>query len=634
LPRQSSDARKTEDRIVALTLSDNRDWSVTLDGRKLDEKETLEEFVRLIQQQDPDVLEGHNLHGFILPYISTRAEQHGIELLIARDGTALRTIGVSPEQGEGPPNVFEIAGRHCVDTLPLAQSYDFSHRSFESLKLADISTQLGLVGNSDNEIMGIRKSSPTWGENAAALVKLSKHDARMTRLLSDHLTPSSFYLSQMCPMPLGAVARSGSAAKIELLLLREYIRKKHSVPKPSQGSQSTGGYTDIFLTGVLSTIVHADVESLYPSIILSRKIAPESDKLRLFPSLLSTLVNLRLDAKKRMKQTNDTTERSKLNALQSSFKVLINSFYGYLGYSRALFNDCAKADLVTTTGQELLREIIRQVDRYNGTVIEVDTDGIYFVPPDNVLGEEQEVAFVERLSTALPEGINLAYAGRFRKMLSYKKKNYALLTFDDKISIKGSSLISRSLEPFCRAYIRRCIECLLHEDIHQLHLTYERFAKQIADHSWNAFDFARTEMFRDSIERYEAELTAGTRNPSAAYEVARKAGRYTKPGERISYYVTGTSAGVKIAENSKLAEEWDPNFPDENTQYYLGRLDECSRKFEVFFKPEDFKRIFSVDDLFGFDPSGIEILTKPVTEEEPPPQREERPEFTIWLDAE
>ena len=129
--------------------------------------------------------------------------------------------------------------------------------------------------------------------------------------------------------------------------------------------------------------------------------------------------------------------------MQSSFKILINSFYGYLGYGKGLFNDYDQADIITTTGQELLKKLIHEIELHNGTVIEVDTDGIFFIPPDNVVGEESERKFVEHLSETLPEGINLGFNGRYKKMLSYKKKNYALLHFDNRVTIKGSSLISR-----------------------------------------------------------------------------------------------------------------------------------------------------------------------------------------------
>ncbi len=642
---QMSDPRKTRDKIIILNLTDNRGWTHTIDGSKTSEEMLLKEFVSIVQEKDPDVIEGHHLFGFQIPYVIKRADLLGVDLALGRDGSGLRSLTSQESEMGIEGGLFEIQGRHLIDTAHLAQSYDFVRRStlaststgsvpraessgsvepFESNTVLHIAQQLGF----QQEEEANRRTS-----RHRLILQESQGDAEATRFIADHLAPSSYYLTQMCPMQLGVVARTGSAVKIELLLLREYIRRKQSIPKPQEGSQTTGGYTDIFITGVVGGVVQADVESLYPSIIVSQSLKPATDELGIFPTLLQTLLSLRLNAKKTMRETTDLLQRSKAEAHQSSLKILINSFYGYLGYARGLFNDYAQADVVTKTGQQLLQNIIQQVTLYNGTVIEADTDGIFFVPPDNVLGEAQERAFVERISSSLPEGIRLAYAGRFMKMMSYKKKNYALLSFDGALVIKGSSLISRSLEPFCRQYIRTCIEHLLQENIGALHETYVQRAKHILNHQWVAPDFARTETFRDSLERYEAELTGGTRNPSAAYEVAKRSGRYIKPGERISYYVTGKNLGVRISDNSKLAEEWDPNFPDENTQYYLGRLAECSRKFESFFTPEDFNRIFSQDDLFGFDPQTVRILTKPVLPEETPAS-EEQGDFGIWLDEE
>jgi DNA polymerase elongation subunit (family B) len=254
-----------------------------------------------------------------------------------------------------------------------------------------------------------------------------------------------------------------------------------------------------------------------------------------------------------------------------------------------------------------------------------------------VRGKDQEQAFVQRLSATLPEGITLAYTDHYRNMLSYKKKNYALLTQDEKIIIKGSSLNSRSMERFIRRYLRECIECLLRVDISGLHQLYVTYTHHIRTHAIDVYDFCRTETLRDSLDRYAAELTAGKRKPTAAYEVAKRTGLIVRPGQSISYYVTGSYAGVKIADNAKLAEEWDPNFPDENTAYYLSRLDDASSKFELFFRPEDFKNIFSADDLFGFSAEGIAILTRPVRPEEGFVRRteeEEAEEFAIWLDSE
>jgi len=218
-------------------------------------------------------------------------------------------------------------------------------------------------------------------------------------------------------------------------------------------------------------------------------------------------------------------------------------------------------------------------------------------------------------------------------MLSYRKKNYALLDHRDRLTIKGSSLISRSLEHFAKNYIHLCINCLLQEDVQGLHHLYVSFSQDIAQHRWEVGDFCRTETIRDSMETYDKEIAEGKRKPSAAYEVSKRSGLRLKPGDRISYYVLGQHAGVKIIDNCKLAAEWEPNFPDENTAYYLDRLNECSKKFDFFFEPDAFEQVFAGEDLFGFNPQNIHIQkqkSSPRGESAPPD--DDAGEFGIWLD--
>ncbi len=320
-----------------------------------------------------------------------------------------------------------------------------------------------------------------------------------------------------------------------------------------------------------------------------------------------------MDTKRRMQAAAMPEARSALDAQQSSYKILINSFYGQLGFRHALFSDFEAADRVATTGQAILRQIMAAIRQAGGTVIEVDTDGVLFMPPDTVRSEAEERAFVQRLHTGLPPGIRLGYEGRFWKMLSYKMKNYALLTYEGTLHSKGSALVSRSTEPFGKRFMLAVIALLLQEDIQGLHDLYMATYTRIVQHDWQVEDFARTETLKASVEPYQADVASGRRSKAAAYELAmaraRNTGQPVRKGDRITYYITGTAPTVTTFDNARLAEAWDPALPDENTAYYLKRLDECARRFAPFFTAQDFARVFAPEDLFGFSPAGIRVLT-------------------------
>jgi DNA polymerase elongation subunit (family B) len=281
-----------------------------------------------------------------------------------------------------------------------------------------------------------------------------------------------------------------------------------------------------------------------------------------------------------------------------------------LGYSRALFNDYERADEVTTSGQELLRRLIRDITLNNGTVIEVDTDGLYFIPPDNVTGERSEQEFVARVSSLLPDGITLGFSGRYKRMLSYKMKNYALLDYTDKVTMKGSSLLSRNIERFGRSFLQQGIECLLNGRFLDMHTLYIELVHSLRFHEMTAADFTRTDTIRETLEEYEDGVKNGRRNRSAVYEAVIQSKRPVRIGEKVAYYFTGKDASITGFKNVKEAYEWDENFPDENTGFYLKRLDELAEKFRVFFTEKDYQQIFTSDDLFGFDASGIAVVNK------------------------
>ena len=623
-------AERPEDTIIIVALSDNRGWTELLHLRDgVDEAALLRRTVQTLQERDPDVIEGHNVHSFDIAYILDRCAMHGVDFAIGRDGSVPRTYDSSMRFAERTVDfpAVDIVGRHVIDTYFQVMSFDVFSRDLPDYSLKAAARYFGLAPEARTYIEGV-DISRAWREDRETLLDYALDDVIETRRLAGHLSGSTFYLAQMLPMTYGSSARRGPAAKIESLFVREYLRRRHALPRSEWGSQSMGGYTDIFRTGVLGPIVYADVESLYPSIMLNYDVQPSGDEIDLFPTLLGRLTDLRLETKEDMRNAEDEEIRSELDARQSSYKVLINSFYGLLGFSLSAFNDFEEADRVARTGQEILRRLIDEIRERGGTVIEVDTDGVLFVPPDGVRGEEAEVDFTVGLTEAMPEGIRVGFDGRYKKMLSYKKKNYALLTYDDDLKFKGSSLISRSNEPFGRDFVRRAIRRLLDRDVEGLHTLYVDTRDKIINSDWESVDsFARTETLKDTLDDYEADVEAGNRPRAATYELAKtkqeKTGKPVKKGDRITYYITGESATVTAFKNCKLAAEWDPDAPDENTAYYLKRLDEFARKFEPFFTEEDFRLVFSAEDMFGFSAEGIEIQSREQEADHPDGGREQ-----------
>ena len=66
-----------------------------------------------------------------------------------------------------------------------------------------------------------------------------------------------------------------------------------------------------------------------------------------------------------------------------------------------------------------------------------------------------------RFSEELPPGIEVEFDEQFEAMFSYKAKNYALLTREGEVVIKGGALKSRGLEKFQRVFLEEMIKFLM-----------------------------------------------------------------------------------------------------------------------------------------------------------------------------
>lgn len=608
---------RPEDAVVIISLCDNTGWSRVLDAREKSEEQLLRLFVDTVRARDPDVLEGHNVYGFDLPYLRERCRRCGVAFTIGRGDLEPRYYKSNIRFAERlvEYEVCEVPGRHVVDTYFLALSYDVFKRDLPGYGLKQVARYFGLASD-DREYVPGREINRVWHENPERLIRYALHDAEEAGRIAGLLSGSTFFLSQMLPMNYGHAARSGPGMKIELLLVREYLRNRRSLPAGREGTQAEGGYTDVFVTGILGPIVYADVESLYPSIMLEYGIGPRSDELSVFTRLLRRLTALRLRTKEAYRAASDERDRSELDARQSSFKILINSFYGLLGFGAALFNDPEKADEVASRGRRILKTMISGIEARGGTVVEVDTDGVLFKPPAGIGGEEAERAFLAEAAGDLPEGIRVGYDGRYRRMLSYKKKNYALLSYDGNVVMKGSSLVSRSLEPFGRRFVKRIIKLLLDEDVGGVTSCFLDVRRRILDRTWSVHDFARTEMLKTRPEAYLEAVKAGRRPRSALYELVLREqaehGRTFNRGDRISYYIVRSPTNEGML--AKLAEDWRPEAPDEDTAYYLRRLREFADKFRPFFSARSFEAAFPSEthgqvSLFEEDPE-IELVVR------------------------
>jgi DNA polymerase, archaea type len=588
------DAR-ADDHLTSIAVSDNTGWEelIEVDPRAIEESEhaAIKRLTSLVKERDPDVIEGHNLFKFDLPSLVARARNAKTKLDWGRSGGFLRSrpsrLQIAEKTIDYPK--FTLEGRHFVDTFLLAQFYDVGMRSLSGFERCGVAQHFGLTNEAEVSQLSGKELQRAWQDDSERYRKRALCAVRETRAIADLLSPSYFIQAQIFPYNYQDVIVRGNATRINALFLREYFRQRHSIPEMPMARGFEGGYTDIFFTGVARNVWHCDVASLYPSIMLQFDCFPVNDQLQIFRHLLTDLRTFRLQAKSDMRDARDESTRRYFHALQNTFKILINSFYGYLGFAQGNFADFEAAARVTQIGRDLLKQMIEWLKAQGAQVIEVDTDGIYFVPPSissssassssSPSNPNQIENLRARFAKELPPGIEVEFDEQFEAMFSYKAKNYALLTREGEVVIKGGALKSRGLEKFQRVFLEEMIKLLMEGQPEGIAPLRDQFAQKIRERAWPIEMLMKTDTLQDSLEKYRQKIAAGGRNRAAVYELALASGRNYKPGDQISYYVKLTPKKVAAYEAAKLVTDFDPQARDENVDYYVAKLDELMKKF-------------------------------------------------------
>jgi len=569
------------DHIMSIALSDNTGWEelIVVDPKNVEESEhrALKRLTSLIKERDPDVIEGHNLFRFDLPYLVARAKKTKTKLDWGRSRGFLRSrpsrLQIAEKTIDYPK--FTIDGRHFVDTFLLAQFYDVGMRTLSGFERVDVARHFGFCESEEISALTGKELQRAYIDNDERFRARALCAVHETREVADLLSPSYFTQAQIFPYNYQDVIVRGNATRINALFLREYFRQRYSIPEMPLVRSFEGGYTDIFFTGVARDVWHCDIASLYPSIMLQFDCFPATDRLQIFRHLLTDLRTFRLEAKTQMRAAKGSKEHRYFHALQNTFKILINSFYGYLGFAQGSFADFDAAARVTQIGRDLLKKMIEWLNARGTQVIEVDTDGIYFTPPPKIDINELR----EGLAKELPPGIEVEFDEQFDAMFSYKAKNYALLTKNGDVIIKGGALKSRGLEKFQRVFLEEMIKLLMEGKAETIGELRNEFEQKIRDREWNIDMLMKTDTLQDSLDKYRQKIAGSARNRAAAYELALASGRNYRPGDQISYYITGTTKKVAAYENAKLASNFDAQNRDENIDYYIAKLDDLVKKF-------------------------------------------------------
>lgn len=596
-----SDPTKPGDRVLAVGLRcGDRDRTLVLaEDSDRAEQELLERLNTVLAEEDPDTLEGHNIYKFDLDFLRQRAKRLKVPCTWGRFNQLAKfrnsRFKVAERWIDFPR--CDLPGRTVVDTFLLVQLYDITTRELLAFGLKDVAKHFGITpaDGGDRTYLPGNKIHEAFVADRAAFLAYLADDLRETKGIADRLLPTYFEQVRTFPISLQEATLRGTTGKIDLLFLEHYYHARQATPIPPIVAPFEGGYTRSFQEGVFRQVLHFDVASLYPSLLLHLGRNPAPDVLGVFIPLLRSLREYRLRYKQLARTAADADERAEADARQASFKILINSFYGYLGFAGARFGDGALAAEVTRRGRELLQALIDRLMALGATILEADTDGIYLASAEHFAAPE---VLLDQVSEVLPEGIELEYDGRYEAMFCYKAKNYAL--FDgEKITLRGSALRSRGMEPFLKRLSDSLIANLLGaggESPTDLVLHYRH---AIADFTLPVAELAKTETLSSNPESYERFVAEGGKPRRAPAEVALRLNPRPRMGDRVAYYIGPRQSGQTTNwQRARAVTDFDPHRAPYDPKFYLKKLDEWVTKYRAYLDGEKLRPVGEQGELF------------------------------------
>jgi DNA polymerase elongation subunit (family B) len=228
--------------------------------------------------------------------------------------------------------------------------------------------------------------------------------------------------------------------------------------------------------------------------------------------------------------------------------------------------------------------LCRELAARGATLLEADTDGVYFAVPEG-WGEERERALVAEVAALLPPLIKLEYEGRYAAMLSHEPKNYALLTYADELLLRGVAFRSVRAEPFGEAFLRLAARYLLAGDVPGVRTAYVQMVTALRQRALPTAHVATMVRLTKSPEQYQS--TRATRR-EISYEALLAAGR--------TRWARGEYARVYRAGGGRPALLSPPESPDPrdyDVAHYVRMLRETfAARLARAFSADDFAALF------------------------------------------
>lgn len=377
-----------QDPIIVASLADNRGHQETLTKPDDDsDRMLIATLAKRIRDLDPDVIVTYNGDNFDWPYLLDRAQVHGIDVRVGRDGS--------------PPNIRQ-AGRDKAVTLTgrgNVDGYQMAQRDLPDVKvktLERVAEHLGVVDEGGRTDLDSAKMAEIWddADQREELLAYAIDDATSALGIGEELLPLQIRLCRRTYQDLSDGSRMGRGRQADWYLLAEAHRRGIIAPDKRHGfarsQQYEGGVVLEPPAGIHEDVVYLDFSSMYPSIMVAYNVSPDTylppdqapdgpvheapdvgHRFRtepdgFFKRILQELLSTRQDLKGEMAvQERGSQGWRTLKVEEQAIKVLTNAFYGYMGWGGARWQSVPCAEATTAWGRHFVQraaEMARDLD--------------------------------------------------------------------------------------------------------------------------------------------------------------------------------------------------------------------------------------------------------------------------------
>ncbi|MCK4883755.1 MAG: hypothetical protein KAS30_02685 [Candidatus Diapherotrites archaeon] len=558
------------------------------------EKQMIEGFSNAVKTIDPDIIIGYNTDMFDFPYLRERSRSIKNKVLIGRDDSEVRFVRRKDS------SQALLTGRQLIDVYRMVQflarigSLDLMRYRLEDVFEA--------IFNEKKEKIDTRNIDVWWSGGKEAVTKLAQYcleDSKAVFELYENFSPQFIELARLLSVSLQEVTQLTSGQMVELFLMREAKKRGELIPrKPSfgqvmgrAGSTYQGGMVQQPTAGLHEEIMVFDFRSLYPSIIIAHNVDPSTidcdccsddeafispsghkfctKKRGFVPEILEEILSKRKQAKQEMKkQPVDSIERKMLDAKQHALKIIANSAYGVMGYSRFRWYSLECAESTAAWGRHYIQKTIEEAESFGLKVLYADTDSV-FVTYSKGNVKEKGMEFMNHINNdVLPEKMELDFQGFYKRGLfvtkreskEAAKKRYALLGEDGHIEIKGFEFVRRDWSEIAKNTQQKVIQLVLEGKPTEAAEHVKQVIERLRSGEVSKKELVIYTRLKKKVSEYKAI------GPHvAAVEKARARGEEVVDGALVGYIVTkhGKSISDKAEVMSFVREG------DFDTEYYI-----------------------------------------------------------------